>query len=577
MNSRALYLRLLTYVRPYWRTFALSIFGMVIVAATEPAVPALFKPLLDGDFLKQGRDQLLWAPIALIGLYLIRGVAGYVSGVAMTWVAGKMVLDLRMAMVGKLLTMSAPFYDKQPSGTLLSKLTYDVTQVTSAATDALTVMVRDTLSIVGLLAWMIYIDWRLSLISLVVAPLIVVIVRLINKRLRKVARSLQASQGDMTHVADEVITGHRIIKIFGGQQYETTRFHQRANRVRSLQLKSKAAGAANAPLAQIVTVSGLAAIVYFASIQVQEGNLTVGDLVSFLAAMGLLFSPIKRLTSINEKLQRGLAAAESIFGLLDSSPEPDAGETRLGRAVGRVEFRDVGFIYPEAGRVALEGVSLVAEPGQTIALVGPSGGGKSTIASLIPRLYGPYTGEILLDGQEISALKLADLRSNIALVSQDIFLFNDTVGANIAYGANREVTRERIEEAARAAYAWEFIEQLPLGLDAQIGDRGVRLSGGQRQRLAIARALIKDAPLLILDEATAALDTESERQVQTALERLREGRTTLVIAHRLSTVRNADRIVVLERGKVIETGRHEELLAENGTYALLCRTQLDDG
>lgn len=577
ISSKDLYLRLLGYVRPYWRQFAVSLLGLVIVAITEPAAPALFKPLLDGDFWEKDPAGILWAPLVLVGIYAIRGLGSYLSSVAMAWVAGKVVLDLRRLMFDRLLALPTAFYDRHSSGTLISKLSYDVSQVAGAATDVLTVLVRDSLAIVGLLAWMFYLHWKLALVSFLVAPFIVAIVWVINRRLRRVARSLQKSMGDMTQVLEEATGGNRVIKIFGGQSYESRRMTKVANRLRLLEFKSASAAAVNAPLAQLITVTGLATIVYIGSRQVAEGSLTVGGFVSFLAAMGLLFSPIKRLTSINVKLQRGLAAAESVFALIDEPPEVDGGTMSLERARGRIEFHNVQFGYEGAKQPALRNLSLTIAPGETVAVVGPSGSGKTTVASLIPRFYAVESGRILLDGNDIRDIRLGDLRANIALVSQDVLLFNDTVAANIAYGANSAADEAAIREAARAAHALDFIAELPDGLQSFVGDRGVRLSGGQRQRLAIARALLKDAPVLILDEATSALDTESERQVQAALEELRKGRTTLVIAHRLSTIENADRIVVLEAGRVLESGSHADLLARGGLYAELYRVQFAAG
>ena len=576
-HSYRLYVRLLGYVRPYWRQFAASLLGMVVVAATEPAIPALFKPLLDQNFVARDPGGILWMPLALMGLFLVRGLGDYVADVAIAWVGGKVVYDLRMQMFQRLLHLPARFFDEHSAGVVISKVTYDVTQVTQAATKVLDVVVRDTLAVAGLLGWMLYLNWRLTLVALVVAPPVVLIVRVVSRRLRDISRSLQRTYGEMTHVLEEATEGHRIVKVFGGQRYEAERFGRSANWVRRYTFKSRAAAGLNVPLVQFTTASGLAAIVFIASRQAVDGTLTVGAFVSFLGAMGMLFSPIKRLTQVSEPLQRGLAAAESIFDMVDEPVEADQGARPLARATGRLELRGVTFRYDRTLEPAVRELSLTVEPGETVALVGPSGGGKTTVAHLVPRFYDLEGGQILIDGEDISTIRLADLRAQVAYVGQDVVLFNDTVAANIAYGARQGAGEEAVREAARAANALEFIEALPEGFQTRVGDRGVRLSGGQRQRVAIARALLKDAPILILDEATSALDTESERRVQEALERLRRGRSTLVIAHRLSTIENADRILVLRGGRIVERGTHRELLARGGLYADLYRVQFADG
>ena len=572
-SSYRLYLRLLGYVRPYWRQFAASLFGLVVVAATEPAIPAIFKPMLDQNFVARDPTGIVWMPLALLGIFILRGLGDYVGDVAIGWVGGKLVLDLRTQMFERLLRFPTRFFDQNSAGVVISKVTYDVRQVTEAATKVVNVLVRDTLAIVGLLAWMFYLNWQLTLLGSVVAPLVVLIVRTVSRRLRDLARSLQRTYGEMTHILEEATEGQKVVKVFGGEAYEERRFWVSANWVRRYTFKSRAAASLNVPLIQLSSALALATIVFIASRQAADGTLTVGGFVSFLGAMGMLFSPIKRLSQVSEPLQRGLAAAESIFALVDEPVETDEGMAHLERARGRVELREVTFRYPGTRAPAVEQLSFVVEPGETVALVGPSGSGKTTVANLIPRFYAVEAGTILLDDVAIADLRLADLRRQIAFVTQDVVLFNDTIAANIAYGARAEASEADIREAAHAAHALEFIERMPKGFATTIGDRGVRLSGGQRQRLAIARAILKDAPVLILDEATSALDTDSERRVQAALENLRKGRSTLVIAHRLSTIEGADRIVVLKGGRVVEAGTHQALLARGGLYADLYRVQ----
>jgi len=573
VTGHQLYLRLLGYVRPYWRQFAASLLGLAVVAATEPAIPALVKPMLDQGFVARDPTGVVWMPLALIGLFVVRGLGDVVGDVAIAWVSGRVVLDLRTAMFERLLQFPASFFDEHSAGAAISKVTYDVTQVTEAATKVINVLVRDSLAVLGLLAWMLYLNWRLTLLSFIVVPVIALIVRVVARRLRELSRSMQRTYGELTHILEEATGGHKVVKLFGGQAYEARRFQASANWIRRYKFKSRVAASLNVPLVQILAACGLAAIVYIASRQAAEGTITVGGFVSFLGAMGMLLAPIKRLTQVSEPLQRGLAAAESVFSLIDLPVEPDHGTREAPRGHGRLEFRGVTFRYPGAGTPAVDSLSLVAEPGETVALVGPSGAGKTTVANLIPRFYPIEAGAILIDGVDIADLRLADLRRQIALVSQDVVLFNDTVAANIAYGEAAGATEAALREAARNAHALEFIEELADGFATRIGDRGVRLSGGQRQRLAIARALLKDAPVLILDEATSALDAESERRVQAALENLRRGRTTLVIAHRLSTIERADRIVVLSRGRAVEAGTHADLLARGGLYADLYRVQ----
>ena len=578
MNTSAqLYLRLLGYVKPYWRAFAVSIVGMAVTAATEPLLPALLKPLLDGTFVHKDDTVIRLAPILILAIFSVRGAASFIGTYAIGWVGNKVVMDLREEMFRKLLALPTRFYDDHATGNLISKLTYDVAQVTAAATSVVTVVVRDTIIIIGLLGWLFYLNWKLTLLSLLMAPVIALLISALNGRMRASSSDSQRAMGDITQVIEESVTAHKVVKLFGGQQYEGKRFGDQANWVRRHNMKQAAVAAANVPIVQMVAAVALAVIVYIATVQSRSDETTVGGFLSFIAAMLMLTAPIKRITGVSEHLQRGLAAAESVFELLDTPGEEETGKAVIGRAEGRIGFERVSLSYSGDGRYALRDISMEIPAGRTIALVGASGSGKSTLANLVPRFYQPGEGRITLDGRDIKELSLASLRANIALVSQEVVLFNDTVAANIAYGQMREVPEEEIIAAAQAAHALEFIREMPGGLQTLVGEKGVRLSGGQRQRIAIARALLKDAPVLILDEATSALDSESERHVQAALETLMRGRTTLVIAHRLSTIEKADRIVVLQKGEIAEIGTHSELLAKGGTYAKLHRAQFERG
>jgi subfamily B ATP-binding cassette protein MsbA len=568
-TSRTLYLRLLGYVKPYWRMFALSIVGLVLTAATEPLLPALFKPLLDEGFVAKNETFIRWIPILLLALFLVRGLSSFVSNYCMAWVSGRLVMDLRAAMFDKLLTLPTRYFDQNPSGQLIAHVAFNVTQVTQAATSSLTTLVRDSVTVLGLLGYLLWLNWQLTLIVFGMAPLTLWIVRLASKRLRGLSRKAQQNLGELTQVIDEAVGGHRVVKLYGGEDYEQTRFRQAADQARKFEMKRVAANAVYEPVIQLIAAIALAIIVFIAAGQATSNTTTVGGFVAFFMAMLLLFAPLKRLTAVNDQLQRGLAAAETIFGLLDQDVERDRGTRRIERVAGRLAFRDVSLTYPDKPVPALAGISLDIAAGETLALVGASGSGKTTLANLVPRFYDPDHGAIELDGVDLRELPLQDLRRHIALVSQDVVLFNDTLAHNIAYGSRRDATRDEIRAACVAAHAWEFIEALPAGLDTLIGENGMRLSGGQRQRIAIARAILKNAPILILDEATSALDNESERHVQAALETLMQHRTTLVIAHRLSTIERADRIAVMEAGRIVEIGSHAELLARQGRYAQL--------
>ena len=575
MTSFQLYLRLLSYIKPYWRVFAISVIAMAVAAATEPLLPALLKPLLDGTFVKKDDFVIHWAPILILVIFFVRGLTSFAGSLSIAWVGNKLVMDLRAAMFKKLLSMPTRFYDDHATGQLISKVTFDVTQVTAAATQVVTISLRDSIIIIGLLGWLIYLNWKLTLITLVIAPIIVLVMRIINGRLRNASRESQTAMGDITQVIEESVTAHKVVKLFGGQHYEDNRFFEQANKVRRYAMKQASAASANVPIVQLIAAMALSVILYLAIQQSRSDETSVGGFLSFVAAMLMLTAPLKRLVGVSEYLQRGLAAAESVFQLIDTPSEIDSGEQTLPRATGHLNFEQVCLSYNDDERMALRNINLDIPSGQSIALVGASGSGKSTMANLVPRFYAPSSGRITLDGHNITDLTLASLRSNIALVSQEVVLFNDSIAANIAYGQMREVPEAEIIAAATAAHAMEFIAELPQGLATLVGEKGVRLSGGQRQRIAIARAILKNAPVLILDEATSALDTESERHVQAALETLMQGRTTLVIAHRLSTIEKADRIIVMHKGEIVESGTHQSLLALGKVYAQLHRVQFD--
>ncbi|MDD2976738.1 lipid A export permease/ATP-binding protein MsbA [Aquabacterium sp.] len=567
-NQTELYLRLLRCLRPHWHIFALGVLAMVLYAATETAIPLLLKELLDGSFAKKSDHSLHTTPLLLVGLFVARGLTDYLHTTALNIVANKVVLDLRTQMFDKLLRLPTSYFDSTTNAALISQFTYNTLQITPLVNITLITLVKDTLTVFGLLGYMLWMNWQLSLAFFMVLPLIGWTIRSVSKRLRALSQSQQTTIGALSHVLDEVISGHREIRIFGSERYEAKRFYDVANAIRRYTMKVVTTAAANGPVVQIIAVLALAGIIYYASLQSSMNQLTVGGFVSFFGAMALLLSPLKRLSNVNENLQRGLAAARTVFDFIDTPAEPQEGTEPLPRATGHLRFENVGFHYPNAEKAALSGINLEIKPGETLALVGASGSGKSTLMSLIPRFYPLTEGRILLDGIDIHDIQLADLRANIGLVTQNVVLFNDTIAANIAYG-QPDVDEQAIRQAAKAANALEFIDALPLGLATEIGENGARLSGGQRQRISIARALLKNAPILLLDEATSALDTGSERAVQEALENARRGRTTIVIAHRLSTIVNADRIVVMQQGRITEVGSHEELLAKQGTYSQL--------
>lgn len=571
-----LYRRLLSHVIPYWRVFLLSIVSMIILAATDPAIPALMQPLLNGAFIDKDPETIKLMPFLFVGLFAIRGIAAYVSNLSLNWVAYKVIMDLRQAMFDRMIDFPACFYDQQRSGSLMSRFTYDVTQIKEASTNAISTLVRDSLSVIGLLGWMFYVNWMLALICLLAAPVIAIIVTIIKRRIRKMSNKVQDTMGDLHDVLAESFDAQKVIKLYGGQAVEKQRFFNTINAHRRFAMKFVQASVATGPAIQMITAILLAIIIYIATQQAMSDSLNTGDFVSFFAAVAMIMGPLKRLASVNEHIQKGLAACESVFALLDTDIEAQSGNKELNNAKAKIEFRDVSYSYVEAETNALQKISLSIVPGEVIALVGESGSGKTTLANLLPRFYQPKSGSIYYDDIDIKELSLLSLRRNIAYVSQDVVLFNDTIRNNIAYGELKDVTDDAVWTAAEAACATEFINELPEKMSTVIGEDGTRLSGGQRQRLAIARALLKNSPLLILDEATSSLDTRSERHIQSALENVKKGRTCLIIAHRLSTIENADRIIVLDKGQIVEQGNHEALLKLQNHYARLHQVQFQD-
>jgi subfamily B ATP-binding cassette protein MsbA len=570
------YRRLLSYVKPYWRMFALSIVGMLVFAAPEPLFAAMIKPLLDGSFVDRDPDMVRLMPVILVGIFVVRGIAGFINTYCLKWVGRRVVADLRQQMFEHLLRSPTRYYDRNGTGQILAKLTYNVENVASATTSAVTTLVRDGFTAIALLAYMLYLDAALSAIFLLIGPTMAFSIKYATKRFRRYGKRIQERVGSLTHVAQEVIDGHRVVKAFGGERREAAEFSRINEKTRSLQMKVIAVESVSVPLVQVLSAIAIGIIVYLSTMQGLREDITVGTFMSFIVAMGLMLPPVKRLTAVNSQLQRGIVAADSLFELLDSETERDTGTRTLERASGRIEYRHLTQVYDSAKGAVIHDLNLTIEPGESVALVGRSGSGKSTLASLLPRFYDVTAGQILIDGIDIRELTLASLRAQISLVTQDIVLFNDSLANNITYGQAADVGREEIERVAEAAHALDFIRALPQGLDTLVGDRGVLLSGGQRQRIAIARAMLKDAPILVLDEATSALDTEAERHIQAALAALMADRTTLVIAHRLSTIEHVDRIVVLDAGRIVEQGPHASLLAEGGYYARLHGLQFQD-
>ena len=570
------YRRLLHYAAPHWRVFVGAVIGMIMCAAVDTGFLALMKPLLDVSFVGKDLESTRWIPLIIVGMFLARGVGGFMSTYGMAWIGRRVVTDLRGEVFNHLLKLPVRFYDRSSSGQLISRLTYHVEQVADATTTSLTAIIREGLTLVGLLCWMLYLNWKLSLFCFVLGPIIAMIAGYVSRRFRKISHRIQESVGSVTQAAEESIGSQRVVKVYNGQDYEAAEFKRINEHNRFLSLKVKATAAGSSAVVMFIAAFAVAAIVYFATQPAMLATITAGTFVSFLGAMIGLMNPIKALSGVNEKMQRAVVAGQDIFHLLAEPAEADGGTRQLTRAVGQIEFNDVRFRYREELGDALRGVSVKVEPGQTVAFVGRSGSGKSTLLALLPRFYDVDSGTILLDGHDLRDYPITGLRNQIALVDQQVRLFNASIADNIAYGMPSLPSREKITAAAKSAYAWDFIEKLPQGLDTLIGQNGVMLSGGQRQRIAIARALLKDAPILILDEATSALDTESERYIQAALEKLVIGRTTLVIAHRLSTVQSADKIVVMQDGRIAESGKHAELLEKGGIYSALYRMQFEE-
>ncbi|PSJ45583.1 lipid ABC transporter permease/ATP-binding protein [Zobellella endophytica] len=561
--------RLLGYVKERKLGLVAAIIGMAGYAAVDTTFVYSIKPLIDDGLTGQDPNVLKWMPLFVIGIVFLRGICTFLSGYCMAWVGNHVVMALQQQVFNKLMAMPVAFFDRHNTGNLLSKVTYDASLVSSAASSTLVTLVREGATVIGLLGLMFYHSWQLSLIFFVVGPVVGVMIAVISRRFRRISKGMQDAMGNITSSTEQMLKGHKEVLMFNGQRVESGRFTGVSNKVRQQNMKMVAADSIGTPLVQVIASTALAILLYVATFDDIQQQLTPGTFTVIVTSMMMLMRPLKSLTQVNASYQRGIAACQSLFDLLDSDGEQDEGERELARAQGRIEFDHVTFRYPTKDTPALKDVSFSLAPGKTIALVGRSGSGKSTIASLLTRFYDVDQGEIRLDGVDIRAYRLSDLRRQFALVSQHVHLFNDTIANNIAYAAQGQYSREQIIAAAKVAYADEFIRKLDQGYDTVIGENGASLSGGQRQRIAIARAMLRNAPLLILDEATSALDTESERHIQAALEVLRKDRTALVIAHRLSTIENADEILVIDEGRVVERGNHTELLARQGAYAQL--------
>ena len=574
MSGFQVYQRLLGYVRPYMGVFAISLLGFVIFAMTTPATAAWLGWTID-QIEAQNADARVLSPLLCVLIVLVRGIGGFMGGYSLEHIANHVVHKLRCEVLDQLLNVPVTYYDKNTMGRLVSKVTYDVMQIKGAATNAITVILREGLTVIGLLGWLFWVNWRLSLVFLLVAPCVALVVHLATRRYRRYSRQMQDSMGDVTHIANESIKGQKVIRTFNAGRFVLSRFSAASERNRRQNMKMVATESTATPLIQLMVSVAMAMLIWFALAPEFLGNATAGEVVTFLTLAGMLSKPLRQLSGVNAIIQRGISAASSIFELLDTDREQDTGTVTVQRAKGLVELDHVSFAYNPVEPV-LTDVSLNVQPGMTVALVGRSGSGKSTLVNLLPRFYEYSSGEVRLDGVKLTDYKLADLRQQMAIVTQDVVLFEGSVAENIAYGITDQVTLEQIQQAAKDAHADEFIVRLPGGYDAQVGDGGALLSGGQRQRLAIARAFLKNSPVLILDEATSALDTESEQHIQQALGELIRGRTTFVIAHRLSTIENADLIVVMEQGQLVESGTHQQLLQLNRHYARLHRMQFSD-